>query len=185
MIRAADQNDPKDGTTARKKQAAKPRPLITVSKETTYLTEPLTKDGFVDYAQTIDDDYRKGVTPENNFAVVLWQTFGPGEIDAEFREQMLEKLGIDSVSKDTIWRRLREAGLTYQKPEHQYYELDEEDHKTGCGMTSRKFAELEVLQSEIGMWSEKTTAKQRGVDWQFQIGDARHKLKRLYPKIKT
>ena len=142
MIRAADQNDPKDGTTARKKQAAKPRPLITVSKETTYLTEPLTKDGFVDYAQTIDDDYRKGVTPENNFAVVLWQTFGPGEIDAEFREQMLEKLGIDSVSKDTIWRRLREAGLTYQKPEHQYYELDEEDHKTGCGMTSRKFAEL-------------------------------------------
>ena len=75
--------------------------------------------------------------------------------------------------------------MTYQKLERQYYELDEEDHKTGCGMTSRKFAELEVLQSEIGMWSEKTTAKQRGVDWQFQIGDARHKLKRLYPKIKT
>lgn len=30
-----------------------------------------------------------------------------------------------SVSKDTIWRRLREAGLTYQKPEREYYELDE------------------------------------------------------------
>jgi transposase len=29
------------------------------------------------------------------------------------------------VSKDTVWRRLREAGLTYQKPERQYYELDE------------------------------------------------------------
>jgi len=26
------------------------------------------------------------------------------------------------VSKDTIWRRLREAGLTYQKPEREYYE---------------------------------------------------------------
>jgi transposase len=26
------------------------------------------------------------------------------------------------VSKDTIWRRLREAGLTYQKPERQYFE---------------------------------------------------------------
>ncbi len=34
-----------------------------------------------------------------------------------------------SVSKDTIWRRLREAGLTYQKPERQYYELDEEDRQ--------------------------------------------------------
>jgi len=30
------------------------------------------------------------------------------------------------VSKDTIWRRLREAGLTYQKPEREYYEADEE-----------------------------------------------------------
>ena len=30
-----------------------------------------------------------------------------------------------SVSKDTIWSRLREAGLTYQKPEREYYELDE------------------------------------------------------------
>ena len=34
-----------------------------------------------------------------------------------------------SVSKDTIWRRLREAGLTYQKPERQYYELNEEDRQ--------------------------------------------------------
>ncbi|MGH7158439.1 MAG: IS630 family transposase [Candidatus Saccharimonadales bacterium] len=33
------------------------------------------------------------------------------------------------VSNDTIWRRLREAGLTYQKPERQYYELDEESRQ--------------------------------------------------------
>ena len=31
-----------------------------------------------------------------------------------------------TVSRDTIWRRLREAGLTYQKPEREYYEVDEE-----------------------------------------------------------
>ncbi|MCA9191267.1 MAG: IS630 family transposase [Planctomycetales bacterium] len=31
-----------------------------------------------------------------------------------------------SVSNDTVWRRLREAGLTYQKPELEYYEIDEE-----------------------------------------------------------
>lgn len=30
------------------------------------------------------------------------------------------------VSKNTIWRRLREAGLTYQKPEREYFEIDEE-----------------------------------------------------------
>ena len=30
------------------------------------------------------------------------------------------------ISKNTVWRRLRDAGLTYQKPERQYFELDEE-----------------------------------------------------------
>ena len=29
------------------------------------------------------------------------------------------------ISYDTIWRRLREAGLTYQKPERQYFQMDE------------------------------------------------------------
>lgn len=30
------------------------------------------------------------------------------------------------VSKNTIWRRLRDAGLTYQKPEREYFEIDEQ-----------------------------------------------------------
>ena len=33
------------------------------------------------------------------------------------------------VSKNTIWRRLRDAGLTYQKPEREYYEIDESVRK--------------------------------------------------------
>ena len=31
-----------------------------------------------------------------------------------------------TISHDTIWRRLRDAGLTYQKPERQYFEMNEE-----------------------------------------------------------
>lgn len=52
-------------------------------------------------------------------------------------------------------------------------------------LADRRIGELELLQSEIGTWSDKTNAKQRGVDWQFQVDDARTKLKSLYPKIKT
>jgi hypothetical protein len=52
-------------------------------------------------------------------------------------------------------------------------------------LTGRRIAELVELQKEITAWSDKTNAKQRGVDWQFRIEDARIKLKRLYPKIKT
>lgn len=51
-------------------------------------------------------------------------------------------------------------------------------------LRDRRIGELDVLQSEIAIWSHKTNARQRGVDWQFKIGDARRKLKRLYPKIK-
>jgi DDE superfamily endonuclease len=52
-------------------------------------------------------------------------------------------------------------------------------------LTGRRIGELEFLQSEIAAWSTKTNDKQRGVDWQFKIENARVKLKRLYPKIKT
>ena len=52
-------------------------------------------------------------------------------------------------------------------------------------LRGRRVGALAHLQAEIRLWAEKTNAKQRGVDWQFQIDDARQKLKRLYPKIKT
>ena len=52
-------------------------------------------------------------------------------------------------------------------------------------MSGRRIGELTALHTEIGAWSDKTNAKQRGVDWQFRIENARVKLKRLYPKIKA
>ena len=52
-------------------------------------------------------------------------------------------------------------------------------------LSGRRIGELIELQTEIGVWSDKTNAKQRGVDWQFRIENARVKLKRLYPKIKA
>jgi transposase len=39
--------------------------------------------------------------------------------------QVIAKQFQVDVSKNTIWRRLVEAGLTYQKPERRYYEADE------------------------------------------------------------
>ena len=33
------------------------------------------------------------------------------------------------LSKSSVWRRLRQAGLTYQKPEREYYEIDEQTRK--------------------------------------------------------
>jgi hypothetical protein len=49
----------------------------------------------------------------------------------------------------------------------------------------RRFATIEELKAETAAWHEYVNAKQRGVDWQFRIDDARTKLKTVYPKIKT
>jgi len=43
--------------------------------------------------------------------------------------QVITKMFQVDVSKNTIWRRLADAGLTYQKPEREYYEADEEVRK--------------------------------------------------------
>lgn len=51
--------------------------------------------------------------------------------------------------------------------------------------TGRRIGHLAELQNEIDAWSTSINEKQRSVDWQFTIDDARVKLKRLYPKIKT
>ncbi len=42
---------------------------------------------------------------------------------------------------------------------------------------------IEKLQAEIKAWFGRTNLYQSGVDWQFQIEDARTNLKRLYAKI--
>ena len=44
------------------------------------------------------------------------------------RRVITEEYSIE-LSKNTVWRRLRDAGLTYQKPEREYYEIDEEARK--------------------------------------------------------
>jgi transposase len=49
----------------------------------------------------------------------------------------------------------------------------------------RRFATIAKLRQETRAWSSHSNNKQRGVDWQFQIKDARKKLKSLYPKIKN
>jgi len=45
-----------------------------------------------------------------------------------FRRVVSEEFQMQ-LSKNTIWRRLRDAGLTYQKPEREYYEIDEATRK--------------------------------------------------------
>ncbi len=51
-------------------------------------------------------------------------------------------------------------------------------------LKNRRFATIEALCEQVQAWADKINKKQRGVDWQFTIDDARHKLKSIYPNIK-
>ncbi len=53
------------------------RGKITIGRETTYLTEPIDKDGNVDYGTAVNGRLRKDVTSENNANVLIWKAIGP------------------------------------------------------------------------------------------------------------
>ena len=52
-------------------------------------------------------------------------------------------------------------------------------------LKDRRIGTIEELRAETAAWSERTNGKQRGVDWQFRVDNARIQLKSLYPKLIT
>lgn len=109
------------------------------------------------------------------------------------------------ISKDTIWRRLREAGLTYQKPEREYYELDEESRQEWLRTdvpkirkTVEKYRAILYFQDEANVsltaflgktWAPrgqtpkaKVTGKRGGVAAMSAVSRQGHLLFRLHQK---
>lgn len=69
-------------------------PPFAISRATTYLTEPLRDDGYVDYAAATNEQMSQGVTVDNNAAVLLLEACGPDLMDAKYQQQYFELLGI-------------------------------------------------------------------------------------------
>ena len=90
--------------------------------------------------------------------------------DAETARAYVRRIAFRHTPKHGSWLNVAECELSC---------------RTRQCLSDRWIGELSELQSEIQAWSEKTNARQRAVDWQFRIDDARIKLRRLYPKIKT
>jgi hypothetical protein len=78
----------------------KPAPKFPVGRETTYVTGPLDKDGYIDYQAALNDRLGKGITPDQNANVLLWKALGPtpggsNRMPAEY----FKRLGIDEPPK--------------------------------------------------------------------------------------
>jgi hypothetical protein len=50
-------------------------------------------------------------------------------------------------------------------------------------LKDRRFGTIEEIRNETAAWHSAINNRQRGVDWQFCIDDARVKLRTVYPKI--
>ena len=74
-----------------------PEPPITVSRETTYLTEPLAADGLPDYGAAVLASLGPAAAPEDNAAVELLQVMWPFGIDAADLPAVCTAVGIPHV----------------------------------------------------------------------------------------
>jgi hypothetical protein len=52
-------------------------------------------------------------------------------------------------------------------------------------VSGRRFGDIETLRQETSAWCNDVNGRQKGVEWQMRIDDARIKLSSVYPKIKV
>ena len=78
-----------------------PEEQVTISPETTILTAPLTPDGrYVNFVAALNEEMSRGVTPENNAAVVYLEAYGAGvldpdvNLDPDVQKMFFERLGV-------------------------------------------------------------------------------------------
>jgi hypothetical protein len=76
--------------------AKKPTGKFTISKETTYVTGPLDKDGYIDYSAALNERLSQGVTPENNANVLLWKAIGPHPRGVTMPPEFFKMLGMEA-----------------------------------------------------------------------------------------
>ena len=81
---------------AKEKDASK----LAISRETTFVSGPLTGSGFVDFRAAINQRFSKGVTSENNVVVPLMQAIGPRPENLELPDEFFDRLGIARLPEE-------------------------------------------------------------------------------------
>lgn len=92
----------------------------------------------------------------------LYERFSP----AKARE-LVERLEIHYTPKHGSWLDIAEIELNVMTRQ--------------C--LSRRISDIGTLQHQVNAWSKERNASQAKVVWQFKTGEARIKLKHLYPKL--
>jgi WD40 repeat protein len=86
---------------ADKENEGPPTPKVPIGKDTTYVTGPLTPEGFIAYEAALNERLGKSITPQKNANVLLWQALGPTpEGGAGMPQEFFKRLGIPEPPRD-------------------------------------------------------------------------------------
>ena len=94
----------------------------------------------------------------------LYESFEPSEA-----RRLSQRLEIHYTPKHGSWLNIAEIELSALSNQ--------------C--LNRRIGNIDTLGKETKVWEEERNKSQTGVEWQFTTDDARIRLKRLYPEIKT
>jgi hypothetical protein len=76
--------------------AGKRRPILPLSKETTYVTGPVDREGYIDYETALNERLSKGITPKTNANVLILKALGPHPEGATMPPEYFRWLGIEA-----------------------------------------------------------------------------------------
>lgn len=93
----------------------------------------------------------------------FYEAFEPARVRAYVR-----RIEFCYTSKHGSWLNIAESELSAM---------------TRQSLKGERIETMDQLQQQLNDWSEYTNEKQRGVDWQMRIDDARSRLKSICPKI--
>jgi transposase len=93
----------------------------------------------------------------------FYEAFSP-----EKAREIVQKIEFHYTPKHGSWLNVAECELSAM---------------TSQCIKNRRFENIDILIQETQAWAKKTNQMQRGVTWQFNVENARHKLKSIYPKI--
>ncbi|MCD4825534.1 MAG: hypothetical protein K8S55_13130, partial [Phycisphaerae bacterium] len=70
---------------------------IIISKETTFIDRPVNPDGTINYVKALNEQFAKGVTPENNAVPLLLKAFGVSILPDKTRDETLRRLELTAA----------------------------------------------------------------------------------------
>jgi hypothetical protein len=88
----------------------------------------------------------------------------------------------ESFPPEEGFRQSKRLEIHYTPKHGSWLDIAEIELTAPC-LGNRRIPNIEALNKELRAWETRRNSTQKSVDWHFTTGDARSKLKRLYPVV--